>query len=502
MTDERQQLLNLVAGLAELESRAQECPIASYRPHPGQHEGHDSMAPIVVIMAGNRFGKTHWNVASAISASLGYRPWEVPDFRLIQRGDEWDFPPRDQIPVHAWVRRVDGLPIRLPNKIVVVSGLSLARGIGEIVQEKWAALWPKQVRFKTYLGPLGVWQKIVLPNGSEVYFGSATQSTMSWEGFSSDLVVADEPIPKRIFTALRRGLIDRKGQFLWSLTPLGDASIAWIAADLIESERVDAHIIRGTSWNNPYLDKEALRNFLDDPTLTADERRARETGELMALGRRIVTTFTDQCIIPPTDLPSDVPRLLVVDPHHARPAVLLWIAVLDDGERLVVYREYPEENYQKLRNPATTLTDLAGIIKTLEGKENVQWRVVDPSFGRQHARVHGEQFRSFVEEMAQHKLYFDERTDNDLDRGIITLRDAFRISPTTRLPRVQIMRNCTNLIKALRFWSYEERPDGTLKISESFKDHCDALRYALMYDIPLGMDASYSYIDEDDDEED
>lgn len=35
MDEDRQQLLNLAAGLAELEAREQECPIASYRPNPG-----------------------------------------------------------------------------------------------------------------------------------------------------------------------------------------------------------------------------------------------------------------------------------------------------------------------------------------------------------------------------------------------------------------------------------------------------------------------------------
>lgn len=450
----------------------------------------------MVVLAGNRAGKTHVNIACLIANALGYYPWLVPGFKLIHTADgKVDFPPRSQIPSQYWTRRTDGLPTRLPAKVLFVSGLSLSRGVGEIAQDKWLQLWPREVEFKTYLATLGVWQKLRLNNGSEVYFGSAHQTGLAWEGFAADAVVLDEPIPKRIFIALRRGTIDQRAQIKWSLTPLGGAEIAWMAADLIRDEREDVHTIRGTSWQNPYLDKEALRLFLDDPSLSAAERRARESGEVMALGRRIVTTFDEHNIIPTTEIPPDVPRLLVVDPHHSKPTVCVWLAVQD--EQLIAYRELPEHDFTKGGVPALALHDLAGTIKSLEGKEKLEWRVCDPAFGIQHAKVLGTTFKSFQEEMAEYGLYFDERVDNDVDRGIQRLRDYCKISHTTKQPRLLVMRNCPNLIRALQFWSYEERPDGALKVSEIFKDFADACRYACMYDRPLNTSKGWSYLNQD-----
>jgi len=480
--------------LAELESRKKLCPIAYFKPHPAQERALQSKYPITLIMAGNRFGKTHVNAAFVIASLLGYRPWEVAGFQLLKTKEGWSFPPRDAIPQHAWVLRRDGLPIACPSKILFVTGLPLERGI-DIIADKFRELWPEQVPYRVYRGSAGVWKKLTLQNGSECHFCSAFQADLALEGFRADAAAVDEPIDRKTFIPIRRGLIDRKGQVILSMTPLGDANMAWIASDLLTKDRSDVLVIQGSSYDNPYLDKESFDSFFNDPTLTEEERRARLTGEIAALGRRIVTTFTDDCIVPATELPREIPRLMVVDPHHARPPFILWVAVMDEGERLVVYREWPPGDYFKGKTGGVTNHDLAGTIKSIEGKERVTWRICDPIFGRQHARVLGQQFDSFVEEMALYQLYFDTRVDNDLERGIAKLRDAFRVSPTIGRSRVQVMDCCPNLIKALKFWSYEEGAHGILKPSESFKDPVDCARYFTMYDIPIHIgQGTYNYL--------
>lgn len=495
---ERTELERVAAALSELEARRRVCPVAFFQPHQGQQRYSESIAPIVLVLTGNRWGKTEAAVAELDAAVLGYRPWLVRNFSLVRKDDgTLAFPDRSQIPSTAWVRRTDGLPLRSPARILFVTGLQYTRGIGEIVQEKFLSLWPKEVRFKAHMGQFGVWQKLQFPNGSEVMFGSAQQPNLSFEGFSSDVVFVDEPIPRRIFTAVRRGLIDRKGQIRWTMTPLADANVAWVASDLMRDERSDVELIRGTSYDNPYLDRDALRQFLEDPSLTEEERRARETGEIAALGRRIVTTFDDKCIIPSTDIPPEVPRVCVCDPHHAKPPALIWAAVYDDGEQLVIYREWPEVEFEKASAMRSSVHDLAGTIKSLEGKEDVRWRICDPRFGPAHARVLGVQYRSFVEEMADYGLFFLPDTDNDLDRGILRLKDSFRPSTTTKEPRVLVMRHCKNVIRALSYWSYEGEIDGRLKPSEMFKDFADCVRYLVMGSFPIVDFDGYSYLDDE-----
>jgi len=484
--------------LLELLSRQQDCPIAHVKPHGGQAQFSASRKPVVIVLAGNRFGKTHALVMEAIAGALGYRPWQVPGLQLVKTENGWVFPDRADVPAEAWVLRLDGLPIRTPAKIVVVTGLSLSRGIGEIIQTKWNELWPASVPVKTYLGPLGTWLKVVIPNGSEVYFGSATQGALAFEGFSSDLVLADEPIPRHRFTALRRGLIDQNGQFRWTMTPLGDTNMAWVAADLLSEKNKEVEVIRGSSFDNPHIPREALERFFADPSMTEDERRARMTGEIAALGKRIVSTFTDASLLPPLSPSIEEPRILVVDPHHSRPPFLAWAVVRNDGEELVVFREEPADvEFEKL-GPSNVTTDvLAARIKALEGREKVLWRICDPSFGRQKAKVLGQRFPCFTDQMAEYGLYFDARVDNDLDRGIAKLRDAFKVNATTGKSRLLICENCTNIIRALNFWSYKTQEGGQLEISEQYKDPVDVLRYLVSYPFPRHVGDSWSYIEED-----
>lgn len=497
MNREEQELLAQL--LAEQERRRSLNPIAHFEPHPGQQQllsmVQKNLAPIIVALPGNRWGKTHCLVALVIAHGLGYYPW-LPEVRELIRGAE--FPPRDAVPESAWVRRCDGLPIRVPNELLFVTGLDLRSGIGSILQDKFRELWPQKVQVKTPLGSFGTWRDIYFPNGSHVALASAAMEQIAFEGAAKDGVFIDEPVPRWLFTAVRRGCVDRASRIIMTMTPLGDAKIAWLASDLVSGERTDVMIVKGSGRDNPFIDKERLEQFLNDPTLTDAERRARADGELSLVGRRIVTTFDEAtAVIEPTTIPLDVPRVMVMDPHHARPPVMLWAAGLDNGRRWIVYRTYPNVvEHGKL--PALSIEDIAKLIKSAEGRERVLARFVDPQFGRQHATVHGERFRSVQEEMADFGLHFDARVDNDLDRGIQRLRDAFRVDPLTKRPAVQIFSSCGMLVKALSLWSYKELPSGDLKPSDDqFKDPVDCLRYLLGAKVPPldETGGEYSYLE-------
>lgn len=485
MVDPRERLLQEAQVLQELAARRRDFPIAAMEPFAKQARWLASLAPIIFASCGNRFGKTHMLLMKLIACLYGYFPWKVPNLQLqLNENGEWDFPPRGMVPSDAWVRRLDGLPINVPSRLVFVTGLPLERGIGEIVQQKWDELWPKKVQTKVYLGPLGTWKKLIVPNESEVYFGAATQAELAFEGFAADAAFADEPVPARVFTAMRRGLIDRHGQMHVTMTPLGDATVAWLAADLLSGHREDVEIIRGSGFDNPHIDHKALEDYLSDPSMSEAERRARRDGDIAALGYKIVTTFDDHAIIPDTTIEPEIPRIMVVDPHHARPPAIIWAAVYGRGEELVIYREWPESSFEKSGVPALTTDKLAGIIKAAEGREIVKWRVCDPNFGPAHAKRFGEQYRSFVEEMLDYDLHFACNVDDDMDRGIQALRDAFVVDAITKRPKIRVMRHCKNTIAALSYWSYDSKDGVAVKPSEKYKDFCDVVRYLAKYDMP------------------
>lgn len=467
--------------LTELERRRKKAPLLHFKPHRIQNQFLTSTAPVVIFAAGNRAGKTEALVALAMSAAWGYRVWEVGELK-----------PREEVPAQSWILRTDGLPIAVPNRCLFLSGLPFERGIGEIFIEKFRKLVPKGVKYEIKTGNMGIPRKIIWENGSELVLGAATQQKatkdMSFEGFAVDLVFIDEPIDRKTYIAIKRGLVDRKGRVYWSLTPIGP-NCAWIAADLLGSERADIELIQCDPLeDNPYLDREAFEAFLEDAAMTDAEREARRYGRFNMLTQQIVSTFGDHAIIEPTDIPLHIPRVMVSDPHHARPTVSIWAAVYDDGERLVIYREDPDYDMTKGRK-FIAFSDWAARIKALEGREPVLWRLCDPQFGPAKPSVLGQQQQSFVERAAEYGLIFNTMVDNSIDAGLERLREAFRPSNITGRPRIQIFRSCRHTIRALQLWSYEETPMGSYKVSEKYKDRVDVVRYLISAQIPFVVTA-------------
>lgn len=503
---EREELFRL---LEEKEKRQQTCPIANIEWNKGgqaEAAGLINIYDIVIFTAGNRSGKSFWLVAHIIAYLLGYYPWKVPGFKLVLDNEgKWQFPHQRDIDSKYWVYRNDGLPLSTPSKVQFTTGLPLDRGT-RILEEVFRKLWPKDVEFKYYLGSMGTWSRVEY-RGSILTIGADTQRTQTFEGANNDLAAFDEPVRKQIFTAIRRGLIDRCGRVIWSLTPLGDARVGWLARDYImtddnEEKPEDAVVVYGNAYDNRHISKEQLDKFLNDPTLSKEEREARKSGKFGTLGRRIISTLEpSKTFIDPVPIPFDVPRMLIVDPHHSKPTCMAWFALMD-AEHFIVYREWPMEKFHTIGIPKLDMASLAAKIKELEGKEQEVYRYCDPSFGVQHAKVLGEQFKSFQEEMSEYGLYFDTRVDNDVDRGISALRDAFRPSHSTGRPRVQIFKTCKNVRDAVSLWSYEDTPSGELKVSEKFKDFADVVRYGVMAGPSVAMQpyGTHSYLP--DDEED
>ena len=490
--------------LEECERRNKICPVANIKWNKGgQLKAAEAVNVynILLFSAGNRSGKTFWLVAHIIAYLLGYKPWEVPNFELVRDKDgKLQFPDQSEIDSKYWVYRTDGLPVSVPSALIFVTGLPLSRGT-KVLEKTFRQLWPPDVEFKFYTGPLGTWARVEY-NGSTLTLGADTQKVQSFEGANHAAAFFDEPVRKQIYTAVRRGLIDLRGRVFWSLTPLGDARVSWIARDYIMTDETmeGVGIIYGLAYDNPHISQEALREFLEDPNLTKEERDARAEGKFGTIGRAIVSTLEPgKTFIDPITIPRDVPRMLVVDPHHSKPACMAWFALLDD-DHYVIYREWPTQRIHTMGIPKLDIPGLALKIKELEGKEEVEYRFCDPSFGRQHAKVLGVRQESFQEQMADLKLYFDTRVDNDIERGIDALREAFRPSKVTGRSRVQVFNNCTNVKDAITLWSYEDTPSGELKVSETMKDFADVVRYGVMAGPRLSTDIykTSSYLEDED----
>lgn len=464
----------------------------------------ESEARIVILLGGNQIGKTTVGWANALAHTYGYRFWEVDDLALHFNGRTHDLPSRDRVPAKYWVRNAKGDPLRVPNCGFIVTGLAARRGIGDVLYEKFQELWPKTAKIDKYYMMGGVPSSFTFPNGSKIVFGSGEQTELNTEGITLNWAWIDEPVPQRIYSGLWRGLLRNFGRIFFTLTPLG-ARAAWIHNDLISkrSSETSVETIQAGMADNPYLDPDAIREFEKDPSFSESERQARVFGKFEHLSSRVWPCFHDGApyVIEPFAIPRDWPRLLVVDPHSARPWAMAWAAISPSGV-LYFYREHPEEEYTKLTTSVMTIQDYALLIRRLEGKEDVKWRVIDPNYGIQRRLHLGFIQRSIQEEIGEYGLAFDERVDDSLERGLAVVGDMLKydesrdLSPDN-MPKILIFNTCRNLIAALNNFAYvdSKSPDRrSERMSEEFKDFADVVRYAAVYERPNLTD-SFSYLE-------
>lgn len=502
--------------MQELERRRRLAPLLFWRPHPRQKEAIDACKHrrIVIACGGNRWGKSTLNAAEAVATAYGYRPWEVPDLELTSDGD---YPPREDVDPAHWILNAEEIPLSWPPRILIMTGLSMQRGIGTVMWPKIQSFLPRAVLTHPSLlsrkGPYGVPVEVVLPNGAVWTFGSKEQAPMMLEGAEFDRLLADEPMPRTHWTPIWRGLIDRFGTALFGMTPIGpDAPFVYEA--FVASERKDVAVIRGSIHDNPTLSKEAVREFLNSGEFTEEELAARESGAWMFLTHRAFPTYDPHYhVVAPFHIPEGWVKGMVIDPAHRRPWAIVWMAFGPGGEH-VVYREWPTEEHHKMRSSRLTAPEYASIIRNAEGGERIDFRILDPRFGKAQHRVKGEVHTSIQEDLARVGLYFDCRipgTERE-ETGIERIRELLRhdrnapLSPLN-CPKLQVFSTCVNSKLALEqsnFAPPSARDPDVLpeKLLELFKDFRDCIRYLALYPRPpAGGPRGRGYIDPRDLEE-
>lgn len=497
----REEKLALILALEEREKRRRVNPIAHFHPHNRQRE-FLQVPPakwLGIFVGGNKSGKSYVGVAKAIAHAYGYYPWLVPDLCL---GADGDLPDRSQVPIEAWVRRGDGLPIAVPNVGMYVTGQSRAQGIGQVLWPIFEELLPITVRqhpnYRAHKGAMGVVTHVDLPNGSTVHFGSAEQDEVSFEGFRIQWAGVDEPVRPFIFNGLLRGLALDFGPIWFTLTPL-TARCAWIYTTLVQPRPAHVHTVQVHQSDNPYFSEEARRSFEQSGSWTESEKRARLYGEWEALGQRIIHTWDPRVhVIPSKPLPSTWPRGIVVDPHHVRPAFVLWYKVSPWGV-YHFYREWPPGDFFKMTTGGKSPSEYAALFRNIEGPEPSQFRVADPRFGKAEYTLHGIKQEdlptSWADQMEAAGMAFDTRVHGvgRVETGEQKIIDMFRFNKDvaigpTNTPKILVHDSCPNLITAFDNYGIVSERDPTKGYPErpslEFKDPIDCVRYAVLYGLP------------------
>jgi hypothetical protein len=352
--------------LARKMAMIKECGLAFYKPFPKQDEFHRAGGKFKrrMVRSGNRFGKSTMGCAENCAWLLGERLWHAPTDPIRRVG----------IPQHP----VKLLTITTDWDKVDEIFTSQRGSSGKV----WKFLPPGALKERNPVrrNHSGAIDTIELRRGSLWRFDTVKSFLSNPQGSESsdwDAIHVDEPCPEAMWKACSRGLVDRSGSAWFTLTPLSEA---WIDDMFFPSQtgnaiRDNVWAVTGTTYDNPYLSPEAIKEF--ESSLTEDERQCRIHGLPLHLAGLVYKEFSwNRHVL--QDLPpgwsayNDPPReysiFYAIDPHPQTPHAVLFCAVSPTGKRFY---------YDDLFIHCSVAELSKQIHERLKGR-NVVWGKIDP----------------------------------------------------------------------------------------------------------------------------
>lgn len=429
----------LVAGLKQA---ALAPSIIAYKPHEKQEEFHSNTAKGRLFLGGNRSGKTVGGATEAVWWLLGKHPYiETP-------------PP----PVRGRVVSVD-----------------FVNGVEKIVKPeiaKWVP--PSQLRGGTWSSAYDkMLRTLHFENGSFLEFMSYDQDLDKFAGTSRHFTWFDEEPPKSIFNECKARLIDTRGSWWITMTPV--EGMTWVFDDLFEQRNTDPniHVVEVDMGENPHLSNVEIDLFLSG--LDKNERAARERGTFVSMSGLIYNLFPEN-LLPEDFRPNpDWLHFGAMDHGLNNPTAWLWMAV-DEKGNVYVYDEHYEADKVVSYHAARVLS------KQAEWRIPFAYAIGDPAIKQ----------RNGVTGTSVQLEYFDHSItivpgNNDVIAGINRVKEYIGNPMAEKHPKLFISRRCTNLLWEFRRyrwakWATKKMESDRNPKEEPHKkdDHAmDALRYGI-----------------------
>ena len=341
---------NLKEIQSELRDRKLEA-LRLYRPTPQQEEVHKCRASEVLVIGGNRSGKslcTFVEDARAVTGQDPYGKYPKENGILIVIGRDWK---------HI------GL---------VVYPMLFKRGAFKIIKDKDTGEWraydpvgdedrkseaqpapplipPRLIKARSWvLKSANYIQQCTLTNGWVIHFFSSEGEPA--QGYSANRIHVDEDLnDERHIPEAQARLADRKGCFCWSAMPhsTNNALLSLKErADASEQALGEQSIIRQFKLrflDNPHIDDAEKRKSLERWAAAGEDvLRMRAEGDFITDSVLCYPTFDmrihgmDRAELPNGQIPDDWTRFAVIDPGHAVTAVL-FAAVPPTEDYWLVY---------------------------------------------------------------------------------------------------------------------------------------------------------------------
>lgn len=418
-----------------------------YKPNQGQLPVHKSGAVLRCVFSGNGAGKTAMAVNEALWFVQGYNP-VTKEFT------------------------------RVPARVIVL--LDHPEKVGDVwlpELNKWTNLKEEQLhkRGKPYIS------RISFPNGSEILFMFHDQSPLIFESIELDVIIADEPPPRPVYIALRRGARKkgRRARFLMIGTPI---SAAWMRIEIAEpwarGELPETECFTfGTSVNESNLADGYIEEF--SRILSEKERRIRLEGEFFDLeGLALAHLFAEQThVVEPFPWDNAWPCVVAIDPHTSKPhhAVLLGT---DPEGNLFYIKEIKAKKVA--REFASDLKELMRGFRVID--------IVSDCLGSAEY-TGGEGFKSFIQVLKDESIQvrattWDDKNDEDFIQRIQDVL-AVPLEPNNFgdcIPKLRVMRGNPGIVsdfQNVQWVKHRNLDEYKPKLDITNKDYLSCLKYAL-----------------------
>lgn len=316
-----------------------------YLPHQKQDRFHRASAfKHRFWESGNRGGKSTGGVAEDSAWLMGERPWYK----------ETDPARKVGIPNHP----VKGLVITTDwDKVDEI--FTSQRG----TEGKLWQMLPRGFVKSTRRNHSGAIELVECQGGSALRFDTVKSWQTNPQGSESsdwDFIHVDEPCPEGQYKAQARGLIDRNGKDWFTLTPLTEPWIhdmffpdRSLKLDFFEHGTKWAQ--RSTTYDNPYLTKEAIADY--ESTLSEDEKQCRLLGIPLELSGLVLKGFDwDTHVLTAVPVgwadynnpPLFYTIFMAIDPHPQTPHHVLFLAVAPTGEYFLYDELYIHSTIEEL----------------------------------------------------------------------------------------------------------------------------------------------------------
>lgn len=439
--------------LSILELRQRQAGIEFYVPNKIQIQAHKCTAKTIVFSGGNRSGKSTYGAAELVMhLTMTYPEW-YPEEKKYRR------------------------PIR-----AVISATSFSI-VSRVIETKLVSLLPVG-SYTLKRTPQGYLSFVKMTNGSTVDILTLEMDDTAYESADWDCAWLDEPQHRRKWIGLKRGLVDRGGRIMITMTPLTQPWMKEEIVDKADGKRIavftaDIRDNMMTVDGKEILKEENIQEFED--SLPEEYKESRLHGAFFHMHGIIYKMFGDEH---QKEFAYDKksPVVCVLDPHDRLPHHLIW-AWIDKNDdvwvdtEMIVHCELP---------------DLAAKILSHEKSHGYKMRrrLIDPNFGRKPAAA-GSNY-SVIQELAKAGARFAEPCD-DVELGHMVVREYLnydRTKPVTAVnsPKLFFSRERVPVtIRSVRNLQYDEwqgktKEDKNAKEVEKEKDNhgADVVRYLLI----------------------